>query len=422
MASAEEIAASLRDSVKGYKVVAVSWNDSLRTTGSCYGPNITDATLRNGTTGETIVVVRPENFNEKVCPVPASQISVMGKGLKPTTLNDYLSDFKGHAEYLGGEVPEDLSLDAVDTKVLVRYQAVFVAPPDRGEYVVEHYNYQSIDADPKNALLLCTTQGTSVTKDGSGKVQLHLHNTDERTKHTMHIEPTRFGVGGPQIESQKEREAAAAAGKATSAVIGTRALGTRLNAFMVVQVPLKQKEEQLFQSKCLSATLSFDEEEEEEEDFDIFEEHTRGVKRKTGKSTAGRVSLGKTVGTVEPLPSRLERHPDQPMTATVMLFYVVEGGVPKPEDIERATSELNTLYAAGAGEGIFDAGHCTDAPPVFKKGTLPSTHNQFPTSAAVKMDVYGKLSKPDGTPMTCADLPALAEAVKNSGTFSITMS
>merc|ERR1719453_26958 len=47
-------------------------------------------------------------------------------------------------------------------------------------------------------------------------------------------------VGGAQLETKEEALAAAARGKATASVIGTRAMGTRFNVLMTIQVPLKQ--------------------------------------------------------------------------------------------------------------------------------------------------------------------------------------
>merc|ERR1712072_1167387 len=46
---------------------------------------------------------------------------------------------------------------------------------------------------------------------------------------------------GEQKETKEERDDAIARGKATSSVIGTKAMGTRFNVLMTVQIPLEQK-------------------------------------------------------------------------------------------------------------------------------------------------------------------------------------
>ena len=41
------------------------------------------------------------------------------------------------------------------------------------------YNYQTrSDADPKNLLLLCTTQGSAIQQDGAGAKKLFHHAVD----------------------------------------------------------------------------------------------------------------------------------------------------------------------------------------------------------------------------------------------------
>ena len=48
-------------------------------------------------------------------------------------------------------------------------------------------------------------------------------------------------MGGEQRETAEERAEAQARGKATSSVIGIRAMGQRFNVLMTIQVPLQQK-------------------------------------------------------------------------------------------------------------------------------------------------------------------------------------
>merc|ERR1719218_431173 len=55
----------------------------------------------------------------------------------------------------------------------------------------------------------------------------------------------RAPVGGAQVEGKEEKEDAIKRGKATSSVIGTKAMGTRFNVLMTIQIPLKQKKVQV---------------------------------------------------------------------------------------------------------------------------------------------------------------------------------
>ncbi len=70
-----------------------------------------------------------------------------------------------------------------------------------------------------------------------------------------------------------------------------------------------------------------------------------------GTSSVGRVSLGKPVGASEKV-KITERDPTQRLTATVMLYYAVEGGVPSAADVKLAIEQLDALYVAGAGEAL----------------------------------------------------------------------
>merc|ERR1711939_192791 len=107
------------------------------------------------------------------------------------------------------------------------------------------YNYNTRDdADPRNLILLCTTQGLALQQDGKGAKRVFHHAVDpDGTIHRYFLEAEQSDhkVGGAQRESEAERQDALSRGKATAAVIGTRAMGTRFNVLMTVQIPLQQK-------------------------------------------------------------------------------------------------------------------------------------------------------------------------------------
>lgn len=57
----------------------------------------------------------------------------------------------------------------------------------------------------------------------------------------LEAESSKHKVGGEQKETKEEREDALQRGKATSEVIGIKAMGTRFNVLMTIQIPLMQK-------------------------------------------------------------------------------------------------------------------------------------------------------------------------------------
>lgn len=61
-------------------------------------------------------------------------------------------------------------------------------------------------------------------------------------RYWLEAEESSHKVGGEQKESAEERADALMRGKATSSVIGTRAMGQRFNVLMTIQVPLEQQQ------------------------------------------------------------------------------------------------------------------------------------------------------------------------------------
>merc|ERR1719389_1403339 len=153
-----------------------------------------------------------------------------------------------HGAYAGLPSTTDLSRVELDKKVSIRFQTTFLPVGEDElasmEFCSEAYNYNTkSDADPRNLVLLCTSQGLAVQQDGSGAQRLFHHAVDSKGaihRYWLEAERSRHKVGGPQVETDEERASAAARGKATSSVIGVRAMGTRFNVLMNIQVPLEQ--------------------------------------------------------------------------------------------------------------------------------------------------------------------------------------
>ena len=68
----------------------------------------------------------------------------------------------------------------------VRFQTTFL-PVEEGEkqaleFAPEAYNYSTKDdEDPRNLILLCTTQGLAIQQDGKGGVKLFHHSSANGT-------------------------------------------------------------------------------------------------------------------------------------------------------------------------------------------------------------------------------------------------
>jgi len=244
-----------------YSCKSVSWDDAQRgTVGgnlSCWGSNITDTRLYEKS-GQQLFTVRPDNWDEKLGRVSTGDVALLvgnearrGTELRPMTLRNYLKTIGQHASYAGLKEGQSLHEDMLDQQVSIRFQTTFLPVEEDGsnretlEFAPEAYNYNTQDdADPRNLVLLCTTQGTAVQQDGKGAKKLYHHAVDEEGlvhRYWLEAEASNHKVGGAQKESAEEKADALARGKATASVIGVKAMGTRFNVLMTIQCPLKQK-------------------------------------------------------------------------------------------------------------------------------------------------------------------------------------
>jgi len=277
------------------------------------------------------------------------------------------------------------------------------------EFCSEAYNYNTTsDEDPRNLILLCTTQGLAVQQDGSGAQRLFHHAVDGAGtihRYWLEAEKSRHKVGGPQVETEEERADAAARGKATSSVIGVRAMGTRFNVLMNIQVPLEQaprpmracygslasgkktkkkKSGGLFSGffggakndcsaeveGCAPPGFESDDGFDFEEDMMMCESASLascasfggGARRrcssrslskpKVGSACAARVSRGSEFDTWKGLTAKTpKRNPAEHITCTVVIYNAVSGGVPSEADVLAAIDDLEQLYAACSTKG-----------------------------------------------------------------------
>ncbi|CAJ1462327.1 unnamed protein product [Effrenium voratum] len=366
----------------------VSWDDVSRgTVGgalSCWGANITDTYLKSKS-GASLFTVRSDNWNEKLGVVRAEDVAVVagsgGGPLQPVTLRTVLQQLGQFGSYAGLDSSADLSNPELDAKCSIRFQTTFIpvdGPDGCGklEFATEAYNYNTMDdADPRNLVLLCTSQGMAVQQDGRGTKKLFHHAADDSGvihRYWLEAEESRHHVGGEQRETAEERAVALARGKATSSVIGTRAMGQRFNVLMTIQVPLQQSRQPqkrlggkgLGRGKggfgggmdsldALFGMVKF-KAAAPAQDFCLSrgERESFRPRRKLGHSSAARVSRGSEHDTWSGLTAKsAKRNPSEHVTVTVVIYNAVKGGVPSAGDVMAAIDDLESLYRACAETG-----------------------------------------------------------------------
>jgi hypothetical protein len=166
----------------GLSIVDVTWEDTGRTHGSVWGPNISDMSIQvhvKGADGKiaravTMPVIRYPNFNDKTCDLDPLKFRVLvgnergkiGEGLHAVTLSEYLGhlrDYLTKSESWRGN--RSSLLAERDTHVLVSSQVSFLPIPKGGEATFNPvlFNYQSYEKNPAVLTVLATREGTSAT-------------------------------------------------------------------------------------------------------------------------------------------------------------------------------------------------------------------------------------------------------------------
>jgi hypothetical protein len=208
----------------GLAVNTVSWEDTGRSKGSCWGPNISDMTLY--VDPYNMPVVRKPNFADVTADRNIGDFSVAvgnesGEPLKQIPFREYLENLD---KYTKNENVKPMLLER-DSNLLVSSQACILPLSDgEVEFCVRLYNYQSgyDSSDPAVLVIVASAQGTSA-QVVYGTTNLYLNNdgrsfnlkaarlSDDRLKRGVPLD-------GPMTDDEKNR-----------------------NALFIYQVPLKQK-------------------------------------------------------------------------------------------------------------------------------------------------------------------------------------
>jgi len=160
-------------------VVNVTWEDTGRYYGSCWGPNISDFTIQvhhsDPVTGDTLLtcmpVIRYPNFEDISADLDPDEFYMLvgnehGDELEPVSLTDYVGDIRRYLhDPTSWRGRENSLLAPRDSVVLVSAQAVFLPIKDDGQATFNPvlFNYQSYAENPAVLAILCTREGTSAT-------------------------------------------------------------------------------------------------------------------------------------------------------------------------------------------------------------------------------------------------------------------
>jgi len=221
----------------GLNINYVSWEDCARNKGSCWGPCISDMTLR--VNESCMPVIRQPNFSDKTWDVKMDQIPmVVGnhqsydstRELQTISLSDYLSnfgDFITNKQLKQSEVSLLSQKENKDSHVIMSSQACFL-PIQSGEetkFNVALFNYQSQPKNPAVLVIVSTSKGSSAQIIEGKEQHLLFNNFGKKADFLAErVSDVRKKKGQKNIhekELSKEEKMD--------------------NVIVVVQVPLKQK-------------------------------------------------------------------------------------------------------------------------------------------------------------------------------------
>lgn len=225
----------IRELAKKYLLacVRVMWEDSARTPGSCWGPNISDMTLIVKNRQSLMSVFRPPNFSDTTHDVPIDQFNlnvgnVSGfEGIVP--LSEYL---KNAGKYCRNDDIGSLFCEERDSVVLTSTQCCVLPCQGEGEtqFAVQLFNYQSYDEDPAVLVILVSKDGVSTQVVGNENQKLFFNNDGRAC--WFKIE---------RLGDVRKRRGEDTEGKAVERFSEMSAAERMENCLMVIQVPLKVK-------------------------------------------------------------------------------------------------------------------------------------------------------------------------------------
>jgi hypothetical protein len=314
---------------EGLDVVNVTWEDTGRTKGSVWGPNISDMTIgvRDASGAlHPMPVIRFDNFTDKTGDLRSDRFFLRvgnerGGRLHAVTLADMLQETRSFLSDPGSWAGRKGSLWAErDEHVLVSAQACFLPIPRAGEatFTPVLYNYQSYDDNPAVLTMVATREGTSVQvveNEGGYLSEVLWFNEDgERAPFTaMRLSDFRE-QGGDATSSGAEKG---------------------LDMVLVVQVPLKQRER---------PRPVYD----EDAAYEMAPAAPMMSEKAASRSDVEQavVGHGETEGPHKEIAGlAIERDPRFPVRVTVQFYKATSTGNVTEEDIRDIRRQIDRVYA-----------------------------------------------------------------------------
>ncbi len=320
---------------QGLVAVNVTWEDTGRTKGSVWGPNISDMTIGVRDSGGALhpmPVIRFDNFTDTTADLDPDRFwlrvgNARGRKLEAASLSDVLQSTRSYLHDPGSWSGWRSSLWAErDSHVLVSAQACFLPVPRSGEatFTPVLYNYQSYPGNPAVLTMVATREGTSiqVVENASGYMSevLYFNEDGERAPYTA----TRMsdfiaggGDGNPSSVSAANQDS--------------------LNVVLLIQVPLKHKEQARWDGYAMDDMV-----------MESAPMASGAAMRSSSDVENAVIGHGDTEGPYAEINDlAIERDPRFPVRVTVQFYKATSNGVVTPADIAAIRRQIDRVYADG---------------------------------------------------------------------------
>jgi hypothetical protein len=318
----------------GLSLVNVTWEDTGRSKGSVWGPNISDMTIgvRDASGAlHPMPVFRFDNYTDTTADLAPDDLFLSvgnerGRSLRPITLTSLLRNVRGYMHDPSSWAGTRRSLLAErDDHVLVSAQACFLPIRRAGEatFTPVIYNYASSPGNPGVAVIVATREGTSVqlvdNDQGYLSDVLFFDENGERAPFT--------GVRKSDFDASQHPSGAVTAGNEDG-----------LNVVLLIQVPLKQK----------AVARSW---------FDGLEDEMQAAPSASmAKESAGVedavIGHGPVEGPFEEFQGlAVERDPRFPVRVTVQFYKATDDGRVTDADVRELKKQIDRVYASGDSVG-----------------------------------------------------------------------
>lgn len=349
----------------GLRAHSITWEDTARTKGSCWGPNISDMTLTIRDGNKLMPVIRKPNFSDVTDDVPIENFRLMvgnetGSSRKILSLEEYL---KNISKYLPDNDKRLNLYDSRDSVVLTSSQCC-VIPVDKSttEFAVQLFNYQSSNNSPAVLVILVTKDGTSTQIIQSSNQKLFFNDNGKARWFTAE-----------RLQDYRERNTGQTQEKVNS-YKEMKSNEKLENTIMMIQVPLKVAN-QTRTSGLYDMGLSYEskglsmfncENSARRECKSYFCSVRQKCKREEGRGMdMGMVGLGTINGDfIGTKGLKLERDTRFPIRCTFQYYRVTDKESISEHDIQDIASQLsqatNKAVASGSLVSNPDTGRTTE--------------------------------------------------------------